>query len=110
MSSKCGNLSCRRFSFWFWHLPGRAVCTGAESSDGGCADAGAQAGSAPPLTITLQDALKRARKNDPQFRSAVTDVGLAHEDRVQARAALLPDTNFNTSYIYTQGQTTLHWR
>ncbi len=65
---------------------------------------GAQAGSGPPLTITLQDALKRARKNDPQFRSAVTDVGLAHEDRVQARAALLPDTNFNTSYIYTQGQ------
>lgn len=56
-----------------------------------------------PLTITLQDALHRARQNDPQYRSAVTDLGLAREDRVQARAALLPDVNYNNSYIYTQG-------
>ena len=56
-----------------------------------------------PLTITLQDALQRARQNDPQYRSAVTDLGLAKEDRVQARAALLPDVNYNTSFIYTQG-------
>jgi outer membrane protein TolC len=56
-----------------------------------------------PLTITLQDALQRARQNDPQYRSAVTDLGLAKEDRVQARAALLPDVNYNTSFVYTQG-------
>jgi outer membrane protein TolC len=56
-----------------------------------------------PLTITLQDALQRARQNDPQYRSAVTDLGLAREDRVQARAGLLPDVNYNTSFIYTQG-------
>jgi outer membrane protein TolC len=56
-----------------------------------------------PLTITLQDALQRARMNDPQYRSAVTDLGLAREDRVQARAGLLPDVNYNTSFIYTQG-------
>jgi outer membrane protein TolC len=56
-----------------------------------------------PLTITLQDALQRARQNDPQYRSAVTDLGLAGEDRVQSRAALLPNVNYNTSYIYTQG-------
>ena len=56
-----------------------------------------------PLTITLQDALQRARQNDPQYRSAVTDLGLAHEDRVQARAGLLPNVNYNTSFIYTQG-------
>jgi outer membrane protein TolC len=56
-----------------------------------------------PLTITFQDALQRARANDPQFRSALTDVGLAREDRVQARAGLLPDVNFNGSFIYTQG-------
>lgn len=56
-----------------------------------------------PLTITLQDALQRARMNDPQYRSAVTDLGLAKEDRVQARAGLLPDVNYNTSFIYTQG-------
>jgi len=56
-----------------------------------------------PVTITLQDALQRARLNDPQYRSSVTDLGLAKEDRVQARAGLLPDVNYNTSLIYTQG-------
>jgi outer membrane protein TolC len=58
---------------------------------------------AAPLTITLQDALQRARRNDPQYRSAVTDFGLAREDRVQARAGLLPNVNYNTSFIYTEG-------
>ncbi|MFZ0730802.1 MAG: TolC family protein [Candidatus Sulfotelmatobacter sp.] len=56
-----------------------------------------------PLTITLQDALQRARMNDPEYRAAITDLGLAHEDRVQARAGLLPDVNYNGSFIYTQG-------
>ena len=56
-----------------------------------------------PLTVTLQDALQRARLNDPQYRSAMTDMGLAREDRVQARAGLLPNLNYNNSFIYTEG-------
>ena len=56
-----------------------------------------------PITITLQDALQRARLNDPQYRSAITDLGLAREDRVQARAGLLPSLNYDNSFIYTQG-------
>jgi outer membrane protein TolC len=56
-----------------------------------------------PLTITLQDALQRARQNDPQYHDSITQLGVAHEDRVQARAGLLPDVNFNSSFIYTQG-------
>src|SRR5579864_4101749 len=59
--------------------------------------------SGAPLTITLQDALQRARQNNPQYRSAITDLGLAREDRVQARAGLLPNLNYNNSFIYTQG-------
>lgn len=60
--------------------------------------------SGAPLTITLPDAIQRARRNDPDYRSAaVTDFGLAREDRVQARAGLLPDVNYNNSFIYTQG-------
>ena len=59
--------------------------------------------SGAPITLTLQDALQRARLNDPQYRSAVTDLGLAREDRVQARAGLLPNLNYNNSFIYTQG-------
>jgi outer membrane protein TolC len=56
-----------------------------------------------PLTITLQDALQRARLNDPEYRSALTDLGLAREDRVQSRAGLLPNLNYTNSFIYTQG-------
>ncbi len=56
-----------------------------------------------PLTITLQDALQRARQNDPQYRSVIADLGVAREDRVQARAGLLPGVNYNTSFIYTEG-------
>jgi outer membrane protein TolC len=63
----------------------------------------ARQASTAPLTITFQDALHRARQNSPEYRSALTDLGLAREDRVQARASLLPDVNYNTSYIYSQG-------
>ena len=65
--------------------------------------ASASPASGAPVTITLQDALQRARQNNPQYRSAITDLGLAREDRVQARAGLLPNLNYNTSFIYTEG-------
>ena len=55
-----------------------------------------------PLTLTLQDALNRARANSVQFQAAVTDQGIAHEDKVQARAGLLPSVNFNNQFIYTE--------
>jgi outer membrane protein TolC len=60
----------------------------------------------PPLTLTLQDALVRARNNSPQFLSALTDAALAHEDRVQTRAGLLPTVTYNNEYLYTQGNGT----
>ena len=65
--------------------------------------AGATPTTGAPVTVTLQDALERARANNPQYRSALTDLGLAREDRVQARAALLPNVNYDTSFIYTEG-------
>lgn len=59
-----------------------------------------------PLTLTLQDALARARNNAPQFLSALTDAAVAREDRVQARATLLPTVTYNNEYLYTQGNGT----
>jgi outer membrane protein TolC len=59
-----------------------------------------------PLTLTLQDALARARKIDPQYRAALTDYGLAREDRVQSRANLLPNLNYEAAFLYTQGNGT----
>jgi len=44
----------------------------------------------PPLRLTFQAALELARKNSAQFQAAVTNAGLLREDRVQARALLLP--------------------
>jgi len=63
----------------------------------------AQGQSTPPVTITLQDALERARKNDPGYLSAVTDAKNAQEDRLQARNALLPTVTATTQYIGNQG-------
>ncbi|MFI5106467.1 MAG: TolC family protein, partial [Terriglobales bacterium] len=59
-----------------------------------------------PLTLTLQDALARARNNSVQFQAALTDQGIAREDKVQARAALLPSVNYNNAFLYTQGNGT----
>jgi outer membrane protein TolC len=55
-----------------------------------------------PLTLTLQDALARARSNSVQFQAALTDHGVAREDKVQARAALLPSVAYNNEFIYTE--------
>ena len=62
--------------------------------------------SAAPLTITLQDALARARANEPQYRSAITAYGVAKESTVQARAGLLPNVAYNSGFIYTEANGT----
>ena len=55
-----------------------------------------------PITITLQDAIARAKANSPAFHAALTDQGLAQQDKVQARAAFLPSVNYNAQYLYTE--------
>ena len=64
--------------------------------------AASSAPSATTLRLTLEDALKLARKNSTQFQAALTEAGLAREDRVQARGTLLPAVDFTTSALYTQ--------
>ena len=56
-----------------------------------------------PLTLTFQDALERARHLDPQLSLATADAESARQDRVQARAALLPSVNVTNAYLFTQG-------
>jgi outer membrane protein TolC len=55
-----------------------------------------------PLTIDLKQAIELARKNSPQLQSATIDSILAREDRVQARAAMLPSLSYDNAFIYTQ--------
>jgi outer membrane protein TolC len=59
-----------------------------------------------PETLTLQDALQRAKANSPEFRSALTAAGLAHEDTIQSRAGMLPSVNYNNGFLYTEGNGT----
>jgi len=65
----------------------------------GQATAGSAQTPAPgsPVKLTLQDALNLARKNEPTYNSAVTDAGIAKENKVQSRDALLPSAGFTTS-------------
>lgn len=58
------------------------------------------------LTVSLQDAIRLAQANASQFRTAVTAAGFAHENNVQARAALLPSVSYTTGAILTQSNGT----
>ncbi|MGO8815689.1 MAG: TolC family protein [Terriglobia bacterium] len=81
-----------------------------DSTSLGAADGGLQLAqpiepgqASPHLTVTLEDALARADKNDAQFSAAVTDAKIAREDHVQMRAAGLPSLGLQTSALLTQG-------
>ncbi len=56
-----------------------------------------------PLKLTFKDALELARKNDPTFLAAQLDARSAHEDRLQARNAMLPTITGSVQYLGTQG-------
>jgi outer membrane protein TolC len=62
---------------------------------------------AAPITITLDDALERARKLDLNLQAALLDTQIAREDRLQARNARLPNVTARTQYLGTQGNGTL---
>ena len=57
---------------------------------------------APALTLTLQEAMERAKANSQQLLSADIAARLAREDKVQAKAALLPSVNWENGFAYTQ--------
>src|SRR5664279_465432 len=56
----------------------------------------------PALTLTLQEAMERARANSQQLLSADIAARMAREDKVQAKAALLPSVNWENGFSYTQ--------
>jgi outer membrane protein TolC len=61
-----------------------------------------EAPSGAPQMVTLQDALQRARQNEMEFQAVVADAAAAREDRVQAKAGLLPEFSFTTQYLGNQ--------
>ena len=57
---------------------------------------------AEPVQLSLAQALNLARANSTVYQAALTEAASAHEDRTQARAALLPQVAYNNQYLYTQ--------
>ena len=56
-----------------------------------------------PLTITLQDAIESAQKSERQFQLVLNDARSTHEDRIQARNAILPSVGYRSEALLTQG-------
>jgi len=71
-----------------------------------CGSIAAQTAAPPTPTITLQDAIARARQYGGQIQGANLAVLLAKEDSLQARAGRLPTVNAFNQYIYTEGNGT----
>ena len=63
--------------------------------------------SAPPVVVTLRDALERAKENDAQFRSTAADAEIAREDRSQTKSSALPALSHTTQYLGTQSNDVL---
>jgi outer membrane protein TolC len=57
---------------------------------------------APIEGITLSQAMERARQYNQQYLTAGLAAQIAHEDTVQAKAALLPSATVFNQFIYTQ--------
>ena len=53
--------------------------------------------------ITLDEAISRAKANEPSFAAAVAASGVSKLDRSIARSALLPSVTYHNQYLYTQG-------
>ena len=65
-------------------------------------------GASGPPTISLQQALVLAAKNEPSYASAVADKGIAGADRTIARSALLPQVKYENQMIYTEPSRLVH--
>ncbi|HXJ43799.1 MAG TPA: TolC family protein [Bryobacteraceae bacterium] len=68
--------------------------------------AGVAMAQGPPLSITLQDAVARAKQHAGQLQAAGIAVQQAREDRLQARTLRLPTLNAFNQTIYTEGNGT----
>jgi outer membrane protein TolC len=58
---------------------------------------------APSAPVSLQEAIKRARANEPTFAAAVAAAQNANLDKAIAKAALLPNVTYHNQFLYTQG-------
>lgn len=58
----------------------------------------------PVVSITLDEAIRRAQEVETTYGTAVADSGVANAQRGIARSALLPGIVYHNQFLYTQGQ------
>jgi outer membrane protein TolC len=68
-----------------------------------CTFCAAQQTSAPPVSISLEEAIKRAQSANSAFAQASSDAKIAQSEHSIARSALLPNVAYHNEYLYTQG-------
>ena len=68
-----------------------------------CTFCAAQQSSASPVSISLEDAIKRAQSANSVFAQATSDAKIARSERSIARSALLPNVVYHNQFLYTQG-------
>lgn len=66
----------------------------------------ASASTAQPVSITLDEAIKRAQANEPAFAASVAESNATALDPSIARAALLPGVIYHNQFLYTKGNGT----
>ncbi len=59
-------------------------------------------GSSQPVTITLDEAIRRAQSNEPSYAAASAASRISTLDRSIARAGLLPSVDYHNQLLYTQ--------
>jgi outer membrane protein TolC len=59
-------------------------------------------GQTTPVTITLEDAIRRAEANEPGYAMALADSRVSALDRSITRAQMLPGATYHNQYLYTE--------
>lgn len=54
------------------------------------------------VSITLEEAIRRAQANEPAYAAATADSRIAALDRSMAKTALLPSVIYHNQYLYTE--------
>src|SRR5881275_2886037 len=68
-----------------------------------CILCAAQQAAAPPVSISLEEAIKRAQSANTAFAAAHADTRIAQSEHTIARSQLLPNVVYHNQYLYTEG-------
>lgn len=100
------------FTFWVLSailLPAAAACgqTPSPAASNSHAEVAQPQGGRALLSLTLKDAIARARKLSPTLANALAQARVAAGAATQARSAILPNVTGISQYLYTEGNGTL---